>query len=283
MIDFRFLMNNELIDIKEENDTVCLSVEQQAPSIEFGNLQFEHFDGELETENNVFKSFEITTRFLIKHKDKYDKALKQSELYRFLFQRKSYFIIHELAPGKRYPVQPQTIEKETEAVDGTVYVVVFKAFKAYSESIETTLETQDITSQKWQYSQGLLLQDYEYRFTKNHFSIFNLGDFTINTRKRHYLKIRLRGRSSGSINIFNQTTGERFIFNDSLSKSQKDELVIDGIHCYKNGVIQNIDCNGELITLVPGKNNIVVENVSQTNISFDTRFLYKELCICLLK
>lgn len=275
MVDLAFIKNSIKKDVTDFIDTECIEVKVMPPEINFNNLEFETDDGQRETDNNTFNPFDIIVRLLVHYDTTEDYFLRKSELQSYLYDRSSYYLTFEYMPGKRYPVQIKNFEEEIVESDGAVYEVTFSCFKGCSESIETTMSEQNITIQDWQFSQGLIAVDYKYIFRKNSFSVFNLGDFTIDPRKKHDFKIKLAGRSEGDITIFNQTTGEKFVFKGKLSKEQKDELTLEGIHCYKNGVTRNIDTNGELITLVPGENKFVVENVSQVKISFDARFLYK--------
>lgn len=274
-MEFALLQNDKLIDLSDLKNVECLSVNQSPPQMEYGNLEYETDDGERETNNTVYKPFEIEVRFLLRHNNKFDRELLVNEFYTTLYQRKSYFIMHELMPGKRYPVQVQTVEKEAEYLDGTILTVVFRAFKARSESIEKTINKQDIITQKWQHGQGMLATDYDYTFKKNNFSVYNLGDFDVDPRRKHELRIVLKGESDGAVTIYNKTTSERFIYNSSLDSKRGETLELDGITPYKNGVNCGIDTNGGLITLATGENKIQIQNTSNVEVFFDFRYLYK--------
>lgn len=274
-MEFAFLQNNELIDLKNLKYVECLTVNQSPPQIEHANLEYETDDGERETNNAVYKPFEIEVGFLIKHNNKYDRELRLSDFYNLIYKRHSYYIMHELMPGKRYPVQVLSLEKEADYLDGTVLTVVFKAFKARSESIERTVEEQNILTQKWQHGQNLIAHDYSYTFNKNNFSIYNLGDFTIDPRRKHELRILIKGEADGSISVFNKTTGDRFVCNGSLHSKRGETLELDGIIPYKNGVNCGIDTNGGLITLATGENKIQIQGAHNVEALFDFRYLYK--------
>ncbi|MGY3766949.1 phage tail domain-containing protein [Vagococcus vulneris] len=273
MINFAILQDDQLINLKDKG-IACLTIQQGPPIMDFNNIELETLDGQRETDNNVFKPFEISCRFLITFHNKYDYTLLKNDFYNLIYQRKSYHIMSELNPGKRYPVQPGEFEEEEKQSDGAVFKVTFHCFKAHAESIETTQGFQDITTQNWQYSQGLVLEDYEYHFNRSNFSIWNLGDFTIDPRI-HDLKITLKGYADHNLTIYNETTGDRFILNDKLLSVRGEELLIDGVYPYKNGIHCGIDTNGELISLAPGENKIHIQNVADVDVNFDFRFLYK--------
>lgn len=276
MIDFAILQNSKLIKLNDINGMECVEINRSSPTVEYNNLNYETDDGERETRNAVFNPFEIEVKIFVKHKNEYDKALKRSELDNLLVSRRSFYIVNELMPGKRYPVQTMSVEPEEELRDSTIYSVVFNCFKAYSESIESTMCKQDVTTQSWQFSQGLLPIDYEYSFKRSNFSIFNIGDFAIDPRRKHYLRIVLKGESDGKVTITNKTNNTRFVYDKSLSSKKGETIELLGIEPYKNGVSCGIDCNkiGPII-LEPGENKIQVQNTSDIEVFFDFRFLYR--------
>lgn len=276
MVDLYFIQDDKKIDLKDFGYLECININQNPSELDFKNLNFESDDGERETENNTFNPFEIEIRFIISHENIYDKRLKQSEFLSFLARRKSYYLVHEYMPGKRYPVQFSGY-KEGEGFNGrSILTTTFRAFKAYSESIETTMCEQDITTQEWQFSQGMLPIDYEYSFKRSNFSIFNIGDFAVDPRRKHYLKIGLKGESDGKVTIVNKTNDTRFVYDKPLSSKRGETIELLGIEPYKNGIPCGIDCSviGPLI-LETGENSIQIQNTSNVEVFFDFRFLYK--------
>ena len=81
----------------------------------------------------------------------------------------------------------------------------------------------------WQFSQGLVSEDYSYSHNTSHFTIFNAGSFEIDPRESD-LRITLEGESEGNVTIFNKTTGDRFIYYPSLSTNLGQTLVLDGVY-----------------------------------------------------
>lgn len=223
--------------------------------------------------NVNFKSFIFNMSFKIEVESKYDWQLILSELKGLLYTGKPYYIISSREPGKRYRVLPLPWEVQSIVMKKGIISLDFEVFEGHSESVSTTLSNYDLESD-WQFSQGLVAADYEYTFNKNKFVVYNAGDFTVDPREQE-LTIKIEGMSDGKCTIFNKTTGERFIYNKSIYSDRGEVLTLEGVYPKINGINCGIDTNHGLITLVPGENEIEIQNVSRIHASFDFRFLYK--------
>lgn len=276
MVELLFIKDGITKKITEFNDTQCIEVDVKPPEVVFNNLEYQTDDSQRETSNNIFQPFDIVVRILMEYESTEDYFLRKSELQSYLFSKKSYYLIFEYMPGKRYPVRIKSFEPEVVENDGAVFEVTFSCFKGFSESIETTMCEQDITTQEWQFSQGMLPIDYEYSFKRSNFSIFNIGDFAVDPRRKHYLKIGLKGESDGKVTIVNKTNDTRFVYDKPLSSKRGETIELLGIEPYKNGIPCGIDCSviGPLI-LETGENSIQIQNTSNVEVFFDFRFLYK--------
>ncbi|WNF91360.1 phage tail domain-containing protein [Vagococcus fluvialis] len=276
MVELLFIKDDIEKNITEFINTQCIEVNLKPPEISFGNLKYLTDDGERETDNNTFNPFDITVRLLMEYDSIEDYFLRTAELKSYLYSRSSYYLVFEYMPGKRYPVQIKSFEPEVVESDGAVFEVIFNCFKGYSESIESTINVQDVTSQDWQFSQGIVSQDTSYSYRKNNFVIQNLGGFSVDPRKKHYLKIVLKGESDGMISIINKTNGSKFIYQKPLSSRKGETIELIGVEPSKNGVQCGIDCPsiGPII-LSPGENKIEIKNTSNVEVFFDFRHLYK--------
>ena len=99
---------------------------------------------------------------------------------------------------------------------------------------QTTLSDFSL-DEDWQFSQGLVSEDFSYTHNTSFFKIFNAGSFEIDPRESD-LRITLEGESEGNVTIFNKTTGNRFIYYPSLSTNLGQTLVLDGVYPKLNGV-----------------------------------------------
>lgn len=272
IIDLRFFKNGQLLSLKDILGVECTDFQRKSPVL---NVEYQEFSGSNGSReiNSSFKAFEIEAKLYLEFKTMYDYQLKETELYAFLADDNSYYIITDREPGKRYLVRPNAISLEELGIRYATYSVTFNVFRGCSESLSTTLSELSL-SEEWQFSQNLEAEDYEYEFNKSRFQIFNAGDFKIDPRE-HDLKIVIEGESLGSATIFNRTTGERFIYYPEFSTNLGQTVSIDRVYPKLNGVHCGIDTNLELITLAPGINEIEIQNVANVKSSWDFRYLYK--------
>lgn len=215
--------------------------------------------------------FFLSFRLTAKHLD--DWRLVLAEMRTLLYKNEPYYICFSREPGKRYKVLPEPWELERIMSSKGRFFFTFDVFEGRSESIGTTLDEFDLEAE-WQFSQGLIAEDYKYKQDVSRFTIYNPGDFLVDPRE-HSLRIRVEGESDGQLTIFNRTTGERFVYGPSFSTRRGDWLELDGVYPKRNGVHCGIDTNHVLITLIPGANDIEIQNVSQVKSMWDFRFMYK--------
>lgn len=268
-----FIQNNNIIPFTENDLIFCNSIERGAPSLDVKYIEHEGADGSGDSRAR-YKSFEITATVTLFHGNRHDKELKQQDMYSKLYPRASFYLVYDKAPGKKFKVRTTDCNQNETHNTHTEYSITFEVFEGCAESIGSTQNDRTIDFETWQVQQGLFAEDYEYSFKRSRFKVYNLGDFTVDPRV-HYLKIKLTGDSDGGVEIYNKTTRERFIYNKAISKNKSEEIEINGVKTYRNGVMSGIDTNGQLITLAPGENEIEINNVSAVNVTFDFNFRYK--------
>ncbi len=267
-----FNQNGRLFDPQENGKIICKEIKRQAPIYEVKYEDFEGANGSREV-NASFRPFELVLTFDIFYKNEYDKELIITELHQIVFPGFQFYITHELSPGKRFKVNPSNFELTEEENDYSTIEVTFDVPSGCSESLSTTLSEFSLDDE-WQFSQGLVSENYQYEFETSRILVFNAGDFTIDPRE-HDLKIRIEGESDGNMTILNKTTGDRFIYYPSLSTNLGQTLVLDGVIPKLNGVSCGINTNHGLINLVEGVNEIEIQNITRVKSSWDFRFLYK--------
>lgn len=225
--------------------------------------------------NSAFDAFPITLSFDIRSREQsmFDLVLQKTELRELFTREPEFYLIYSKEPGKKYRVVYDSIDDERKGAIYTRYTVNLGAIRGYSESIATTLTDFNL-EEEWQFSQGLVAEDYKYTHQTSHFIIYNAGSFEIDPRE-HYLRIALEGETEGNVTIFNKTTGDRFIYYPSLSTNLGQTLVLDGVIPKLNGVSCGINTNHGLINLVEGVNEIEIQNITRVKSSWDFRFLYK--------
>ncbi|BCA86641.1 hypothetical protein EsVE80_21640 [Enterococcus saigonensis] len=266
--------NGEWFDPQQHMRIVFKNIIRQSPVYEVEYVDFAGTNGSREA-NSSFRPFELVFEIDLFFDDENDRELLETELHQLFFPGYSYYLNHDLAPGKMFLVNPISFELQDEIIASNYanYKVTLNVFRGYAESLATTL-TDFSLGEEWQFSQGLVSEDHEYTHQTSRFTIFNAGDFTIDPRE-NYLKIKIEGMSDGNLTVFNATTGERFIYRGSLNSVSGETLTLDGVYPLKNGIHCGIDTNHGLISLVPGENKIEISNASRIKTAWDFRFLYK--------
>lgn len=262
------------LEINELDGACLLSVSDGGPqpSTQYENIS--GVDGNL-AGTTTFGTRPIIATFYFKGADKIDYTLAQKEIWRVLFDYEPYYITWTRLPGLRYLVQCKPFtDTRINPITGT-YEVEFEAFTGFAESRgRTDIDPINMDSDVWQIiGQGLILDsDLIYTHTTSSFSIFNAGDISIDPAKPyHELTITIKG--SGKPTLKNNTTGDVFTYNKTLTPS--DTLIIDGVYPYVNGAHCGRDTNHGLIRLTPGWNKLSLTGLSNRQITFGFRFLYK--------
>ncbi|EGP4984006.1 phage tail family protein [Enterococcus faecium] len=266
--------SDEIVELTNNSYLRLIDINVGMPVAKNEFVEFSGTNGK-RLSNSAFDAFPITLSFDIRSREQsmFDLVLQKTELRELFTREPEFYLIYSKEPGKKYRVVYDSIDDERKGVIYTRYTVNLEAIKGYSESIATTLTDFNL-EEEWQFSQGLVAEDYKYTHQTSHFIIYNAGSFEIDPRE-HYLRIVLEGESEGNVTIFNKTTGDRFIYYPSLSTNLGQTLVLDGVIPKLNGVSCGINTNHGLINLVEGVNEIEIQNITRVKSSWDFRFLYK--------
>ncbi|WP_256209241.1 phage tail domain-containing protein [Enterococcus mundtii] len=237
--------------------------------------QFEQFSGSNGSRlvNFAYDSFPFFLVFRLSSRNLYDWRLVVNEMRSLFYREDPYYICYSGEPGKRFRVVPEPWEVQKIMPQKGMFALSFTVFPGISESIASTQSNFNL-EEDWQFSQGLVAEEYQYTHETSRFIIFNGGDFTIDPRE-HDLTIRIEGESDGEFILFNRTTGDRFIYYPPLHRRYGESLVLESVYPRKNGVSCGIDTNHGVITLAPGENHIELQNISRVKSEWDFRFLYK--------
>ncbi|MEC1142302.1 phage tail domain-containing protein [Bacillus altitudinis] len=196
----------------------------------------------------------------------------RSELYALLVKPFPYYISCDLLPNRRFLVTCEgnfTTPKEKEK-NHVVFSVEFTDVLGAAESKSTSLNPQTFEGERWSPGMNIEIRDdLEYSFkNKKTFSIYNIGDFRINPL-RHDYQVTLKAKGKG-VTIINHTTGERLKIEDELTKSREVSFVKQ----YTIANKKRLKTSGRLPSLDIGRNDFEIQNASDIEIVFDTRFYY---------
>ena len=220
--------------------------------------------------------FNLKLRFFYRGTDSKDYRLMKQKLRGMLFKRTPYFINHSDMPGIKYAVYCEENAITDIAHKYGEFEITFVVYKGYSESLYETNQY-DKTSDKWQFGNGLLVNDdIKYKHNATSFRIFNGSSDTIAPfPHRHKLVIKVNVNAPNSFKLINRTTGDVFEYKKALKSNQ--QLIINGVYPTINGKRVGINTNHEWLSLAPGYNDIEITgtDITQSTVEFIFPFIYR--------
>ncbi|MFT8362902.1 MAG: phage tail domain-containing protein [Sporolactobacillus sp.] len=192
----------------------------------------------------------MIARFWLIADDKYKYAAAEAKIIR-LFDSKYYFkLVDEDRPDLQWE-NVKLSDKITFDRKGTaISEVTIPMVSYYPYTLYTGLLS-DLANELG-YPSGASMRS----FTSTTFSLYNMGDTTIDPRV-HDMVITFKGASDGLI-IENLTTGDTWTYTDSTEAT--DEIKLDTVFAYKGALSIFDKTDHGLITLAPGENQIKISN-----------------------
>ena len=220
--------------------------------------------------------FNLKLRFFYRGTDSKDYRLMKQKLRGMLFKRTPYFINHSDMPGIKYAVYCEENAITDIAHKYGEFEITFVVYKGYSESLYETNQY-DKTSDKWQFGNGLLVNDdIKYKHNSTSFRIFNGSSDTIAPfPHRHKLIIKINVNAPNGFKLHNRTTGDVFEYKKAIKSNQ--QLIINGVYPTINGKRVGIKTNHEWLSLAPGYNDIEITgtDITQSTVEFIFPFIYR--------
>ena len=220
--------------------------------------------------------FNLKLRFFYRGTDSKDYRLMKQKLRGMLFKRTPYFINHSDMPGIKYAVYCEENAITDIAHKYGEFEITFVVYKGYSESLYETNQY-DKTSDKWQFGNGLLVNDdIKYKHNATSFRIFNGSSDTIAPfPHRHKLIIKINVNAPNGFKLHNRTTGDVFEYKKALKSNQ--QLIINGVYPTINGKRVGINTKHEWLSLAPGYNDIEITgtDITQSTVEFIFPFIYR--------
>lgn len=220
----------------------------------------------------TFDSRVITVELLYESYDIYDYYLLRDEINALFTRKESFYITFKNEPYKRYFVRlNQSFEVEPNQYMNS-FTVEFTCVNVFAESIATTSSRKEWDIDVWAWNGQISWDDdLQYDFYSNSFSVYNIGTVDIDSRQSE-LNITLTGNFASQVMIKNETTGDIYIYNGSLS--QFEALTLAGVQSFKNGQSVFKDTNKRVIRLASGENKFTITGGTVSSVNFDFRFLY---------
>ncbi len=225
---------------------------------------------------NTFGPFNLILRFFHRGADVKDYRLMKQQLRGMLHRRTPFYVVHSDMPGIKYAVYCEENAITNIGHKYGTFEVTFTVYKGYSESLYETNQY-DKTSDKWQFGNGLLVNDdIKYKHNTTSFKIFNGSSDTIAPfPHRHKLIIKLNVNAPKGFKFINRTTGDIFEYKKAITKNK--QIIINGIYPTIDGKRVGIDTNHEWLTLAPGYNNIEIigTDITEPTAEFIFPFIYR--------
>lgn len=214
--------------------------------------------------------------------DPEDFDMYRDEVFNILRPGEEFEIIRDLQKGKKMKCAVESdFDIDYETCEDGRFVVEFVMFNPYLMSIATTADLDKnglrYSDELWSYGMGLLYDEESHKYThrisalngNTTFKIYNAG-IAIHPFQQE-LKITVDEANGSNFTLLNQTTGDEFKYNESLSGKK---LVLDGPNVTVNGLQAFRDTNRKFISLAKGWNEFKVSGALDARIAFDFPFYY---------
>lgn len=227
-----------------------------------------------------YKEREVTLTFWLRHyHGEHDYLLLQSELNAFL-DSKPFFYASTSDLLTR--VLKITIDESfiPERILGSMYAKIEVKGRVtgtpfwMSRFTTQHLQKNKYTADKSMFgtADGINLDYSNYSFSNYEFDVWNGGNVDLDPRDM-YIKYTLNNVSSnGNLTIENVTTGEKFVFKESLI----NQILYVNQTKVNVGVINKLrDSNRQFPTIIKGLNHFKISNCTYSSVDVDFRFLWK--------
>lgn len=271
----RIFDDNSDIMLTDLDGLSFLEYEEEGVETRVTSTEVQGVDGVLMS-LNTFGPFNLILRFFHRGADVKDYRLMKQQLRGMLHRRTPFYVVHSDMPGIKYAVYCEENSITNIGHKYGTFEVTFTVYKGYSESLYETNQY-DKTSDKWQFGNGLLVNDdIKYKHNTTSFKIFNGSSDTIAPfPHRHKLIIKLNVNAPKGFKLINRTTGDIFEYKKAITKSK--QIIINGIYPTIDGKRVGIDTNHEWLTLAPGYNDIEIigTDITEPTAEFIFPFIYR--------
>lgn len=271
----RIFDDNSDIMLTDLEGLSFLEYEEEGVETRITSTEVQGVDGVLMS-LNTFGPFNLILRFFHRGADTTDYRLMKQQLRGMLHKRTPFYVVHSDMPGIKYAVYCEENSITNIGHKYGTFEITFTVYKGYSESLYETVEY-DKTSDKWQFCNGLLVND-DIKYKHNHtsFKIFNGSSDTIAPfPHRHKLIIKINVNAPKGFKLINRTTGDVFEYKKSITKNK--QLIINGVYPTIDGKRVGIDTNHEWLSLAPGYNDIEIigTDITEPTAEFIFPFIYR--------
>lgn len=252
-------------------------VEWEIPSVSTSNddLEISGRDGVIPGAIN-FAPFSLVLNFYYEGNDMEDLNLFSQTMKSIVHNREPYYIAHSDMPDYKYAVNKAEIEWEVINHGDSTFKVTFNCYKGYAESLYSTDDYNLMSSNFWQYENGLISDtDVKYIHTTNNFKIYNASSDKINPLLDHNLDIYMTVVAPNGFKMKNKTNKTEFNY---LGKMKKEgTILLNKTYPYINKKRIGKDTDKGYLILDKGINDISItgDGLEIKKIKFDFNFIYR--------
>lgn len=252
-------------------------VEWEIPSVSTSNddLEISGRDGVIPGVIN-FAPFSLVLNFYYEGNDMEDLNLFSQTMKSIVHNREPYYIAHSDMPDYKYAVNKAEIEWEVINHGDSTFKVTFNCYKGYAESLYSTDDYNLMSSNFWQYENGLISDtDIKYIHTTNNFKIYNASSDKINPLLDHNLDIYMTVVAPNGFKMKNKTNKTEFNY---LGKMKKEgTILLNKTYPYINKKRIGKDTDKGYLILDKGINDISItgDGLEIKKIKFDFNFIYR--------
>lgn len=252
-------------------------VEWEIPSVSTSNddLEISGRDGVIPGAIN-FAPFSLVLNFYYEGNDMEDLNLFSQTMKSIVHNREPYYIAHSDMPDYKYAVNKAEIEWEVINHGDSTFKVTFNCYKGYAESLYSTDDYNLMSSNFWQYENGLISDtDIKYTHTTNNFKIYNASSDKINPLLDHNLDIYMTVVAPNGFKMKNKTNKTEFNY---LGKMKKEgTILLNKTYPYINKKRIGKDTDKGYLILDKGINDISItgDGLEIKKIKFDFNFIYR--------
>lgn len=227
-----------------------------------------------------YKQREASLTFFLRHyHGEHDYFLLESDLNAFLDSHEYFYVARNALPSRVIKVtvdgsfKPERILGSMYAqleVDARITGLPFWRTKYDTQEIQTSGYSAIV--EKYGMADGINVENANYDFTDNTFTVWNGGNVRIDPRNMDLRITIFSPVSSNNFTVENITTGEKFIV---LRDLNQQTVALENAKFLLNGLNRLRECNRKFISLAPGKNEIKISNGTFKKIQFKFNFHYK--------
>ncbi|MDW3949169.1 phage tail family protein [Staphylococcus saprophyticus] len=226
-----------------------------------------------------YKGREVKMNFMTEHyHGTFDHRLQRDEIYNLFDEYPFLYVSDDTVPSRVLKITVDgsfTPERygywySTFEVDARITGLPFWRTKYDTQEIQTSGYSAIV--EKYGMADGINVENANYDFTDNTFTVWNGGNVRIDPRNMDLRITVFSPVSSNNFTVENITTGEKFIV---LRDLNQQTVALENAKFLLNGLNRLRECNRKFISLAPGKNEIKISNGTFKKVQFNFNFHYK--------